>query len=155
MDEITNEHNDATSQSFSDSDFLSSSQQITNTCYAAASTNDEKTNSESTKEKIKNDKKNNMLARISFITSVPSIVTWIALIGLWQYGGTSEGTAGGFGAGAFVALYGIFVGIPLAIVSITTGVIGLKTKYRWFSIAALSIESITIGMIFYGLYFPH
>ena len=96
MDEITNEHNDATSQSFSDSDFLSSSQQITNTCYAAASTNDEKTNSESTKEKIKNDKKNNMLARISFITSVPSIVIWIALIGLWQYGGTSEGTAGGF-----------------------------------------------------------
>lgn len=82
------------------------------------------------------------------IWSVLSIVATIIPIMLWIYclivsgGSTSEN-----GPGAvwwLIIMYYGSLGIPLAVISIAFGIIGLKTSLRWLSIISLSLKAVMI-----------
>lgn len=93
--------------------------------------------------KIEQEKKQNRK-----VWSILSIVATVIPIMLWIYclvvsgGSTSEN-----GSGAIwwlMIMYYWSLGIPLAVISIAFGIIGLKTSLRWLSVISLSLKVIMI-----------
>lgn len=80
--------------------------------------------------------------------SVLSIVATIIPIMLWIYCLiVSGGSASENGPGAvwwLIIMYYWSLGIPLAVISIKFGIIGLKTSLRWISIISLSLKAVMI-----------
>lgn len=87
---------------------------------------------------------NKAFSIISFIASLPPIyVLTECFIG-------SGGSFSEDGAGSvwwFAVIYYMSIGIPLLIVSLVFGFLGLKTKLRWLAIVSLCIKFSTIGAV--------
>lgn len=85
------------------------------------------------------------------VWSILSITATIIPIILWTYcwkvsgGSTSEN-----GPGAvwwYMIFYYWTLGIPLAVISVAFGIVGLKTKYRWVSIISLLLKVVSIAAV--------
>ena len=93
--------------------------------------------------------------------SILSIIATIIPIILWSYcfivsGGSNSGS-GESGPGMvwwFIAAYYWSIGIPLAVISIAFGKLGLETHLRWLSITSLSLKGAMIVAIIL-LWFVH
>jgi len=82
------------------------------------------------------------------VWSILSIIFAIIPITLWVYCFiASGGSASENGPGAIwwlIAIYYLSLGIPLAVISMAFGIIGLKTSLRWLSIISLLLKAMMI-----------
>ena len=102
-----------------------------------------------TEHGIKQDRK--MWSILSFVAAIIPIILWIYCFTV------SGGSMSENGSGAvwwLAVLYYWSLGIPLAIISITFGIIGLKTSLRQLSIASILLK-ITMIIVVVLLLFIH
>lgn len=93
------------------------------------------------------------------VWSILSIIATMIPILLWGFCEIVIATNGGdrseSGAGAIgwiMVMYYWTLGIPLAIISIAFGIVGLKTSLRWLSIVSLSLKAIIYFIFFIMLW---